>query len=120
MKKRASMNTHNKKILIIPDVHGRQFWKKAVGSGDYDKVVFLGDYLDPYPDERIGELTAQHNFEDILPTRWCCSWAITTFTTCRPTITTSVRVDDTMSSIATTTGSCSHKKTASGWPVRRQ
>lgn len=60
------MTRHNKKILIIPDVHGRQFWKKAVGSGDYDKVVFLGDYLDPYPDERIGELTAQHNFEDIL------------------------------------------------------
>ena len=60
------MTRHNKTILIIPDVHGRQFWKKAVGSGDYDKVVFLGDYLDPYPDERIGELTAQHNFEDIL------------------------------------------------------
>ena len=33
-------------ILIIPDVHGREFWKEAK---DYPgKIVFLGDYLDPY------------------------------------------------------------------------
>lgn len=40
------------KYLIIPDVHGRTFWKKSV----YDylenhpevKIIFLGDYLDPY------------------------------------------------------------------------
>lgn len=55
-----------RKILIIPDVHGRQFWKQAVASVEYDKVIFLGDYLDPYPDEQIGELTAQNNFEEIL------------------------------------------------------
>ena len=41
-------------ILIIPDVHGRTFWKQAVEDiDDYDKVIFLGDYLDPYPDEGI-------------------------------------------------------------------
>lgn len=33
-------------ILIIPDVHGRTFWKYAIDK--YDKVIFLGDYLDPY------------------------------------------------------------------------
>ena len=37
----------NKKILIIPDVHGRTFWESALKSGDYEKIVFLGDYTDP-------------------------------------------------------------------------
>ena len=55
-----------KKILIIPDVHGRSFWRPAVSSGDYDKIIFLGDYVDPYPDERIGELTALHGLMDII------------------------------------------------------
>lgn len=55
-----------KKILIIPDVHGRSFWRSAVASGDYDKIIFLGDYVDPYPDERIGELTALHGLMDII------------------------------------------------------
>ena len=41
-------DTMKEKILIIPDVHGRSFWKKAVETGDYEKVVFLGDYADPY------------------------------------------------------------------------
>lgn len=36
-------------ILIISDVHGRKFWRKALEVIDQvDKVVFLGDYLDPY------------------------------------------------------------------------
>ena len=55
-----------KKILIIPDVHGRSFWRTAVASGDYDRIIFLGDYVDPYPDERIGELTALHGLMDII------------------------------------------------------
>ena len=33
-----------KGILIIPDVHGRDFWKKAVDSKGFDKTIFLGDY----------------------------------------------------------------------------
>ena len=55
-----------KKILIIPDVHGRRFWRDAIESDDYDKVIFLGDYLDPYPDEGIGPFTAQEGLERIL------------------------------------------------------
>ena len=41
------------KLILIPDVHGRTFWKEPVRKhiDDYDKVVFLGDYLDSYPDE---------------------------------------------------------------------
>lgn len=42
------------KILIVPDVHGRSFWHKAKEIIDeVDYVVFLGDYLDPYPHEGI-------------------------------------------------------------------
>ena len=41
------------RILIIPDVHGRKFWREAINNniGQVDKIVFLGDYLDPYADE---------------------------------------------------------------------
>ena len=56
-----------KKIVIIPDVHGRTFWKKAWDLIDsVDKVVFLGDYLDPYPRENISNETALTNFAEIL------------------------------------------------------
>ena len=55
------------KILIIPDVHGRTFWKKAIELIDtVDKVVFLGDYLDPYSHENISSLDAINNFEEII------------------------------------------------------
>jgi hypothetical protein len=36
-------------ILIVPDIHGRNFWKPAL---DYKgRIIFLGDYTDPYPQE---------------------------------------------------------------------
>ena len=41
-------------ILLIPDVHGRQFWKQPVIEvleNTNAKIVFLGDYLDVYPQE---------------------------------------------------------------------
>ena len=39
---------------IIPDVHGRTFWRSAVESApEGTRFVFLGDYLDPYPWEEI-------------------------------------------------------------------
>lgn len=39
-----------KKILVIPDIHGRTFWKEPVSRyiESVDRIVFLGDYLDPY------------------------------------------------------------------------
>ena len=42
-----------KHILVVPDVHGRIFWKESVKKylDAVDKVIFLGDYLDPYEDE---------------------------------------------------------------------
>ena len=53
------------KILIIPDVHGRTFWKGNV-SDQFDHIVFLGDYLDPYPSERISQRKAYDNFQEII------------------------------------------------------
>lgn len=43
------------KYIIIPDVHGRSFWRKAVDEYINQDVVFifLGDYLDPYEYEEI-------------------------------------------------------------------
>lgn len=39
-------------ILIIPDTHSRDFWKPAKQLvNNYDKIIFLGDYVDPYPYE---------------------------------------------------------------------
>jgi predicted MPP superfamily phosphohydrolase len=35
------------KILAIGDIHGRDIWKEA-NFGNYDKVVFIGDYVDSY------------------------------------------------------------------------
>lgn len=55
------------KILIIPDVHGRTFWEKATSEvSNFDKIIFLGDYLDPYPDEKISKDETLKNFKKII------------------------------------------------------
>lgn len=55
-------------ILIIGDVHGRNFWKNAVEKHEKecDKIIFLGDYLDPYPWEKITRKEAINNFDEII------------------------------------------------------
>lgn len=55
------------KLLIIPDIHGRDFWKEPCKKFyKYDKVIFLGDYLDPYSQEEIFPEEARHNLIDII------------------------------------------------------
>lgn len=55
------------KILIVPDVHGRTFWHQAKELVDQvDQIVFLGDYLDPYPHEGISFDEAFEEFNEIL------------------------------------------------------
>ena len=41
------------KVLVIPDIHGRKFWREAVENNieQVEKIIFLGDYLDPYQQE---------------------------------------------------------------------
>jgi predicted MPP superfamily phosphohydrolase len=55
-------------ILIIPDIHGRDFWKRAVEEhfDKVSKIVFIGDYLDPYPWENITRKQAIANFDEII------------------------------------------------------
>ena len=58
----------NIKYLIIPDIHGRTFWRKPMEKF-YDKVehiIFLGDYFDPYPSEKITESDAIDNWHNIM------------------------------------------------------
>jgi predicted phosphodiesterase len=48
------MTNENYKILVIPDVHGREFWVEPVHQtleNTDARIVFLGDYLSPYPGE---------------------------------------------------------------------
>lgn len=47
-------------ILIIPDVHGRTFWREPCNNWK-GKIIFLGDYFDPYPQEGITDEMAYVN-----------------------------------------------------------
>lgn len=54
-------------ILVLPDIHGRSFWKKIIPlQKDYEHIVLLGDYFDPYPDEGITNQLALENFDDMM------------------------------------------------------
>ena len=56
------------KILIIPDVHGRDFWIEPCSHIDeFDKVIFLGDYHDPYPFEVSQETSRNRLRDQLLP-----------------------------------------------------
>lgn len=63
---------NNPQVIIIPDVHGRSFWKDAINKFPKDlypnlQIIFLGDYLDPYESyDGISKEEAFVNFEDIL------------------------------------------------------
>lgn len=63
-------------IMIVPDVHGRDFWKEPCEHYyEFDKFIFLGDYLDHYP----GESTVGHDIqtlEDILEFGTHCDKAV--------------------------------------------
>lgn len=52
-------------ILIVPDVHGRTFWKDVQKYEDC-KIIFLGDYFDPYDWEDISWEDTIANFEEII------------------------------------------------------
>lgn len=54
-------------MIVVPDVHGRQFWRKAAQEcAGKEHIVFLGDYLDPYPDEGLGVEEAFEGLQDII------------------------------------------------------
>ena len=54
------------KLIIIPDAHGRRFWRSAVHGHEDDKIIFLGDYVDPYGWEGILPGEAFKELQDII------------------------------------------------------
>ena len=61
------MTEMDQHIIIIPDLHGREFWRKAIDELPADaRVVFLGDYLDPYENEWIYWTDAFKSLQDII------------------------------------------------------
>lgn len=55
------------KLLVLGDIHGRKFWKKPCENiENYDKVIFLGDYFDPYDFEKITIPDCIENFNEII------------------------------------------------------
>ena len=57
------------RVIIIPDLHGREFWRDIVRYIDWDKnaqAVFLGDYMDPYEDDWIYWSDAFQSLQDII------------------------------------------------------
>lgn len=52
-------------MIIIPDIHGRDFWKKAMSMED-NEYVFLGDYTDPYTDEGIPSWRGMESLMEVL------------------------------------------------------
>ena len=53
-------------MIVIPDIHGRSFWKEAVKDRENEDIVFLGDYMDPYDYEGIDYAQAIGNFKEII------------------------------------------------------
>ena len=49
---------------IIGDIHGRNVWKELVREDCIN--IFVGDYVDPYPQEDISDEAAWTNFMEIL------------------------------------------------------
>ena len=53
-----------REILVVPDIHGRDFWLPAL---DYQgEIIFLGDYADPYTKENFTDEDAFTGFQKIV------------------------------------------------------
>ncbi len=54
-------------MIIIPDTHGRDFWREPVAEYlGKEHIIFLGDYLDPYTYEGIKRDVVFPRFESIV------------------------------------------------------
>ena len=50
--------------IVIGDVHGSTYWKKAVEENPDCRIIFVGDYLDPY--ENISNEQLINNLKEII------------------------------------------------------
>lgn len=65
------MDFMKERILVIPDIHGKDDWKYVVTRG-YDKIIFLGDYVDAlsdtYVNSFIDDIVEHFRLNKIRPT----------------------------------------------------
>lgn len=59
------MRSRYSSIFIIPDVHGRTFWKE-INPDDADLIIFLGDYTDPYLNDSITPKMVLDNLKELV------------------------------------------------------
>ena len=57
---------NSEKIFVVPDIHGRSFWHDIENIDDYEKIIFLGDYVDPYPHEKIPKYKGLECLEEVI------------------------------------------------------
>ena len=50
MLQKKSIEQNLRPTVVIGDIHGLTYWKKAVAKNPDCRYIFLGDYLDPYED----------------------------------------------------------------------
>lgn len=53
------------KILILGDIHGRSFWKEPCKNWK-NKIIFLGDYHDPYGEYTDGEPNKDESLANLI------------------------------------------------------
>jgi len=58
-------NKRMNRIIIVPDVHGRSFWRDLLTNKE-DHIIFLGDYSDPYSFEGLVHKDALRELSDII------------------------------------------------------
>ena len=55
------------KMIVIPDLHGRTFWKEAIPYVEAGvPCIFLGDYVDPFPFDGISNQETVDNLKDVV------------------------------------------------------
>lgn len=52
------------KLIALGDTHGRNNWKQIIGSNEFDKIIFLGDYFDTH--ESVPIEVQIVNFKEII------------------------------------------------------
>lgn len=53
-------------MIIVPDIHGRSFWRDVVKEHKGEKIIFLGDYTDPYSQEGLFQWNGYLSLAEVL------------------------------------------------------
>jgi len=53
-------------MIVLPDIHGRDFWKDAVKGHENELIIFLGDYTDPYNYEGITKEKCLESIKEVI------------------------------------------------------